>query len=613
MARVSSGSKSSSSETLIKNLRILELDEEFDWPGIRPDTFAASSGAQDQQKRSYAAQWLLYKMFLLWDSDWTKDALQDLFPPLESKQAIELRLRIYKQFVLLKQNGTFANDLVLRRTMFDDCKGPKFEELLATFSSLVLQRVVCKSDDDHSLVRKMAEGELRLEKDLKMPLILAYQSSFGMILTERHKNEQRWSNLAGTLATKEAELHSASARLEDIVSRRQEKRIPKRTLDRLQTTVERNWVGDKDWTEILLQSDQLRPQGTFLERAFSSIWPHVCRDTLYNIQPQRNESLLQELQSRVECQNERLASWRSVREKLLEQLAAIEFESLQLSNNLESVPIEESLPPRPSSKSVSSPESVISERPVPSKLTRQRSASTEEVSLNSMSFEAPQAEFAPVDETGHIRELERPRLQVHPRATSPCAASVGAPIPTRDALTLADHIISTVANATPTPAKVPFSLAERTRLSMAKLSSPQKRISPLRDILSTESPAGIPSNSTRGASLDPKTPDTYASLAERTRQSMSQVKVGPYSKPTRKPRVSRVSNVYPVNQFETPRKAAPSISDSPEASILEERLDALAVNEESAFQSRPLLAKSPHLRPQSDTIQEDPEDIEEFR
>ena len=58
---------STTTELLIKNLRLLDLDEEFDWPKIRPDTFAAADAVQNQRNRVYCAQWALFKLLEIWD------------------------------------------------------------------------------------------------------------------------------------------------------------------------------------------------------------------------------------------------------------------------------------------------------------------------------------------------------------------------------------------------------------------------------------------------------------------------------------------------------------------------------------------------------------------
>lgn len=58
---------------LVKNLRFLDLDLQPDWPGITGDTFRVSKNAQVKQKdRLRCAEFVLYKLFELWDHALTK-------------------------------------------------------------------------------------------------------------------------------------------------------------------------------------------------------------------------------------------------------------------------------------------------------------------------------------------------------------------------------------------------------------------------------------------------------------------------------------------------------------------------------------------------------------
>ena len=59
-------------ETLLRNLRLLDLDDEFDWPAITSATFAADDGGQNQKRRIRAAEWVIYKLFEIWDPEGTK-------------------------------------------------------------------------------------------------------------------------------------------------------------------------------------------------------------------------------------------------------------------------------------------------------------------------------------------------------------------------------------------------------------------------------------------------------------------------------------------------------------------------------------------------------------
>jgi hypothetical protein len=66
---------SSSAAILLRNLRLLDLDEEFDWPAISHETFAANDAVQNQKRRVRSAEWVLYKFFEILDP---KDTLQVL-------------------------------------------------------------------------------------------------------------------------------------------------------------------------------------------------------------------------------------------------------------------------------------------------------------------------------------------------------------------------------------------------------------------------------------------------------------------------------------------------------------------------------------------------------
>lgn len=68
--------------------------------------------------------------------------LQPFFPPLEPLQSLNLRAALFRCISDLKKNGDLGKEVIIRKTMFDDCKGEKLQELLASFSTGVLQKVL---------------------------------------------------------------------------------------------------------------------------------------------------------------------------------------------------------------------------------------------------------------------------------------------------------------------------------------------------------------------------------------------------------------------------------------------------------------------------------------
>lgn len=58
---------------LARNLRLLNLDQLDDWPGLTKDTFAFKDDVRAKSKvRLQSAEWLLFRLFELWDPQVTK-------------------------------------------------------------------------------------------------------------------------------------------------------------------------------------------------------------------------------------------------------------------------------------------------------------------------------------------------------------------------------------------------------------------------------------------------------------------------------------------------------------------------------------------------------------
>jgi hypothetical protein len=162
---------------------------------------------------------------------------------------------------------------------------------------------------------------------------------------------------------------------------------------------------------------------------------------------------------------------------------------------------------------------------------------------------------------------------------------------------IAEAIISSIGNATPSPVKKPqprLSLAERTRMSMAHTTS----FLPI-----TESPPSPPSPSLPVFQPPTLQPDRRATLHERTMLSMaamasnSRQSLAPQeSRHGGRKSIARTSS-YPVNQFDTPQKRN-SINSIKEGVVTpKEELFSDDVDYERIFKSRPKIATSPVFSP----------------
>ena len=156
---------------------------------------------------------------------------------------------------------------------------------------------------------------------------------------------------------------------------------------------------------------------------------------------------------------------------------------------------------------------------------------------------------------------------------------------------LAEQIISSIGEATPSPIKKPRpSLIERTRMSMAHSSAFQ-----IPETLEESPPDVAPS--LPEISEQPAL-DRRASLIERTRQSMSRISQQPPK--SRRSMASKArQSLFPVNQFETPRKQSP-IEEKKGDLTPKEYLFSDHADYDHVFKSRPKIAQSPVSTPQHD-------------
>ena len=168
---------------------------------------------------------------------------------------------------------------------------------------------------------------------------------------------------------------------------------------------------------------------------------------------------------------------------------------------------------------------------------------------------------------------------------------------------LAEQILSSIANAEPSPVKPKLSLAERTRRSMAHIST---KDSPSMTPLPMPPPPSLMPESPVLPSPDSETFDRRASLLERTRQSMSLLPTKP-RKSMRKPRPSKL---FPTNQFETPNKQHLGMINAVKNLTPPEELFGEEADYASVFKSRPKIGLSPALSPAK--LEDLPSEVEDM-
>ncbi|KAK5710870.1 hypothetical protein LTS12_027968, partial [Elasticomyces elasticus] len=211
----------------VRNLQLLKLDQQPDWPGITVRSLSPSS--QNQRQRTKAVEWALYHLCALWD-------------PAVTQDSVNLRAALFRVLTDLKKNGDLGKETILRKSMLDDCKGEKFEELLAAFSTNVLRRVLGGSmakDQLNPTLRLSLAGGVSAEdySQLALPLLLAHRVSIA-------QSEERRTRVQGTFDGFSELLDSKKVQLEQRArGRPQSGPEEPADLDRVTEQVKTNWLG----------------------------------------------------------------------------------------------------------------------------------------------------------------------------------------------------------------------------------------------------------------------------------------------------------------------------------------------------------------------------------
>jgi hypothetical protein len=637
-----------------------------------------------------------------------------------------------------------GRDSVLRKTMLDECKGEKFYEVLAIFSNAALKKVLAarESDKNTTAVQKLATAStLSVQQQQSLlPLAIAHKAALMKVLKKKDQKRQRYLEFKDLLDAKADDINIRLRKSKD-TPRAKRPAVPQREADAIKKQLKDNWIGNQKWLDVMLHGDDVQAGEAFLTSRFDKVWRMVEHGRkLEDVTPE--VGLLENLQSRVQEQQDRLQKWKVFHIKLQEEKnepatttskAPVVVKEFKFDGHLQYQ--------LPSSKRIASEPASIERSSMPSEykdilvemddelshvasstatrnlapLSRRRTSSSAGRSparsrkntrsgsipvvpvsptlpirpphpTKSHSFEdAPvllPSRRAPITATpidseatliGHTSALrsvapasytaesvveEQDRSEIEPEMTMPSTTSDDPPEPsppqtavvtspppvqrspspeptsaypsepptpiveppelsTEEAL--AEQIITSIGDATPSPVKKPqprmsMSLIERTRMSMARTNS----FEPI-----AESPLPLPSPQLPEPPTVEPDADRRATLLERTRLSMIAMQSKPRQslggREKKDKRKSRQS-LFPVNQFDTPRNRKSfeiieeAKSTDPEHTP-KEILFSDEIDYDRVFKSRPRIATSPVFSPAQNGIDgqyddEDDDDVD---
>ncbi|KKA19206.1 hypothetical protein T310_6817 [Rasamsonia emersonii CBS 393.64] len=571
----------------LRNLRLLQLDQQPDWPDLSARLF--SGGQQSQRQRIKGVEWALYHLFAIWDPEGTKNKLRPFFPPLEPLQSLNLRGALFRCLSDLKKNGDLGRETILRKTMLDDCKGAKFEEVLAIFSTAVLRKVVTENADAPGLKLGLAKSLTQAEYERLVPLILAHLSSLNTTTQKKERVRSNCDQFSRLLDEKAAEL----------ADRSQKKLQPPDEIpgsEKLVHEVKTNWFGSEDWADTLLYGGSRGSADGFLELPFEEAWSRANKGTVSDLKKPHTADLLLDLEHRLSQQRDRLRQWQEFREAIQKEEENEPKEGQQARSKNKSLVFREhqTLSVASISKTVRQPTGVrgaLDERH--EDLLSSMKEALAKVKGETVPRVRSESQDAP-------RKVQRSESTHDATALSPIPDEDNrAPTPSPNITVTTPDLKSRAPSPDPPQAKYssrqPFGLASA---AASRAASP----SPEDDALDRQQSASpepeLPSLPTTQAETRPST------LVERTRQSMSLLPPPRQSASFRRP--PRQSQQFPVNPFETPTKQQqqqqqqqqrPEPPSRSGASTPRDELFSEDADYASVFKSRPRVANSPLFSP----------------
>lgn len=247
--------------------------------------------------------------------------LSPFFPPLDQLQSTNLRAGLLRALDQAKKNGILGRDAILRKTMLDECRGERLEEILAVFSSAVLKKVVAEQQltiKGHPALAKTFALERRGysgEREDLSPLILAHKVSVMRKLEKKNMAKAQYKGFAEMLDSKERSISTRHEQLRAAVHQDGPGRLSETDKSTVRRAVRNNWTGNERWMEAVLHGDaKARKDGVFTA-PFDRVWRRVRSDRLSELVDESG-GLLEQLDGRVRTQQARLAKWQAFRQDM---------------------------------------------------------------------------------------------------------------------------------------------------------------------------------------------------------------------------------------------------------------------------------------------------------
>lgn len=196
--------------------------------------------------------------------------------------------------------------------MLDDCRGERFEEILAAFSTAVLRKCLIPGHPQTPAIDYATAQQLTvLEQRNLLSLVIAYRSALRNVINERKSLTAFYGNFSCHLHGKADELATRS-------TAGQHSAHDADRLGRIRLNITSAWYGDKEWAQAILDGGSKVESDPLLELDFSRLRTLARKNALESLQSQRSVDLFADLDNRIAQQKSRLQKWRDFSQSLAE-------------------------------------------------------------------------------------------------------------------------------------------------------------------------------------------------------------------------------------------------------------------------------------------------------
>ncbi len=206
--------------------------------------------------------------------------------------------------------------------MLDECKGDKLEEVLVSFSTVVLRKALAaEKHGDSSITKRLVLTRKLVLKDQEslLPLAVAHRASLTALLRRKKQLRASYSDFQHLLDQKEQDLARRTEHLEAIEESGAARAVPNHVTQSIKRQFDIHWQGDPRWVDILVKGGEHNVRDSLLETDFSEHWQSLNQGTVGMAIPTNQQGVLHDLEKRIVSQQARLQHWQAVKDDLIRQ------------------------------------------------------------------------------------------------------------------------------------------------------------------------------------------------------------------------------------------------------------------------------------------------------